>query len=412
MWTLERRFNIVIRVERHLIKKSDSMWKIIDQKCFEAKNLYNSANYVIRQDFFKNKGWIRYRKLDKIMQEHENYKALGSQASQNTLRLIDKNWKSFYVAEKDYKKKNGKGYFGEPKIPSYKHKEKGRSILMVKNIQCKIKDGKLVFSWKPLKILSGTPTNVKGKLQQVRFVPAGDSYIMEIVYLSESPETKVFNNKIIGIDLGVNNFITIGNNIGLKPIVVKGGEIKSMNQWYNKERARISKDTRMIWNKRMRLLTDKHLRKTETYMHQTSKAVINYCVKNNIDTVVVGLSSGWKDGVNLGHVNNQNFVSIAHDNFINKLKYKCEDVGIKFMIVNEDFTSGTSFLDNEEATEKNYNIKRRVKRGLFRSNDGTLINADLNAAYQIIKKVYPSAFVERQNGGSRGCDLHPTRLMF
>jgi putative transposase len=374
--------------------------------------LYNSANYIIRQEFFKNKKWIRCKELDKLMQNHTNYKELGSQASQNTLKLIDKNWKSFYVASDDYKRKNGKGYFGEPKIPEYKHKKKGRSILMVKNIQCRINNGKLLFSWKPLKILSGTPTKVDGKLQQVRFVPMGDSYVMEIVYLSESPEAKDFNNRIIGIDLGVNNFITIGNNAELKSVVIKGGEIKSMNQWYNKERARIASETRMIWNRRMRLLTDKHLRKTRTYMHKISKFVVNYCVDNNIDTIIIGKSKEWKDGINLGHVNNQNFVCIPYEKLIDQIRYKSEDKGIRCIVNEEDFTSGTSFLDNELPTEENYNIKRRIKRGLFKSNDGTLINADLNATYQIIKKVYPSAFVETQNGGSRGCDLHPTRLMF
>ena len=403
---------IVTRTERHVIKRNHPAWKIIDQKCFEAKNLYNSANYIIRQNFFSNEGWIRYRKLDKLMQQHENYKQLGSQASQNTLRLIDKNWKSFYVANKDYKKKKGDGYFGKPQIPNYKHKLKGRSILMVKNIQCRIENNQLIFSWRPLKVLSGTLTKASGKLQQVRFVPTGDSYIMEIVYLTECAETKPINNKIMGIDLGVNNFITIGNNIGAKSIIVKGGEIKSMNQWYNKERARIAKETRMIWNKRMRLLTDKHMRKVYTYMHKISKFVVQYALNNDINTIIIGLSKEWKDGINLGRVNNQNFVCIPHNVLIKQIKYKCENVGITCITNEETFTSGTSFLDNELPTEENYNIRRRIRRGLFKSNNKTLINADLNASYQIIKKVYPSAFEAIQNGGSRGCDLHPARLMF
>jgi len=401
----------VVRVERHLIKKSNPMWNIIDKKCLQSKNLYNSANYLLRQEYIFNKKWIRYRKLDKLMQEHENYKDLGSQASQNTLTLLDKNWKSFIFAERDYTKKKGKGYLGKPQLPKYKHKSKGRYVLMIKNIQCRIENNQLIFSWRPLKHFSGIPTSVKGKLMQVRFVPKGNTYMMEIIYEAEIvSESKKENNRIIGIDLGVNNFATIANNAGIEPVVIKGNLIKSMNQWYNKERARMASESHMVWNNKMRNLTDKHLRKTETYMHQASKAVVNYCIENNVDTVVVGLTKEWKDGANLGHVNNQNFVSIPHDKFISKLQYKCENVGIRFMIVNEDFTSGTSFLDNELPTEENYNIKRRVKRGLFKSNNGTLINADINGAYQIVKKVYPNAFTEMFSRGLRGCDLHPVEL--
>jgi putative transposase len=190
---------------------------------------------------------------------------------------------------------------------------------MVKNIQCRIKEGKLMFSWKPLKPFSGIPTHVTGKLQQVRFVPKRACYYMEIVYQEDIQEPKPFNNRIAGIDLGVNNFITMGNNIGIRPIVVKGGIIKSMNQWYNKERARMSSESRMIWNNKMRHLTDKHNKKTDTYMHQISKLIIRYCLDNNIGTLIIGLSKEWKDGSNLGHVNNQNFVCIPYEKFILQL---------------------------------------------------------------------------------------------
>jgi putative transposase len=400
---------IVNRIERHLIKKSNPMWNTIDNKCFEAKNLYNIANYMLRQEFITNNKWIRYNKMDSIFHDTEEYKTLGSQASQNTLSLLDRNWKSFFVAIKDWSKKRGEGYFGKPSLPRYKDKN-GRSILMIKNIQCKIKDQKLIFSWKPLRKFSGIKTNVVGKLMQVRFVPSGNCYWMEIVYQTDIPESLPFNNRIIGIDLGVNNFATIVNNIGKQPIVIKGGIIKSMNQYYNKERAEISRQTKMIWNNRMRNLTDKHLRKMDTYMHTVSKRIVQYCIENNIDTLVVGQTKEWKNGVNLGHVNNQNFVCIPYEKFINQLKYKCENVGINCVAVEENYTSGTSFIDNELPTKENYNIKRRIKRGLFRSNGKVLINSDVNGAYQIVKKVYPNAFAEMQARGSRGCDLHPVRF--
>jgi putative transposase len=226
------------------------MWKVIDQKCFDAKNLYNEANYIIRQEFINNNKWIRVNSLDKILQKTNEYQLLGSQAAQRTLALLDRNWKSFFAAIKDWSKKKGEGYFGKPSPPKYKNKN-GRSILMIKNIQCRIEDGLLVFSWKPLREFSGIKTSVKGKLMQVRFAPSGNCYWMEIVYRVEIPEVVPFRNRIAGIDLGVNNFATIINNIGKQPIVIKGNLIKSMNQFYNKERARISSETKMPWNNRM-----------------------------------------------------------------------------------------------------------------------------------------------------------------
>jgi len=382
------------------------MWKIIDEKCFLAKNLYNQANYIIRQEYFKSKQWTRGHQVDKILQKEDNYKLLGSQASQRVLFLLDKNWKSFLKASVKYKKVNGEGYFGEPKPPKYKDKEKGRFILTIKNIQCRIDNGKLIFSWKPLKPFSGIKTNVKGKLMQVRFVPSGACYFMEIVYQTEVPETQVNNNRIAGIDLGVNNFATIGNNIGIKPIVIKGGVIKSMNQYYNKHLANIRSETNMSWNNRMQILTDKRRNKLDTYMHKISKYVVEYCKNNNVDTLIVGQTNGWKNGVELGHVNNQNFVYIPYEKFITQLKYKCENIGINFVKTEENHTSSTSFLDDELPTKENSNLKRRIKRGLFKSNKGMFINADLNAAYQIIKKVYPNAF----SGGITGCDLHPVSV--
>jgi putative transposase len=399
------------RIEKHLIKRSDPMWKIIDQKCWESKSLYNCANYIIKQELDKSGKWIRYNKLDNMMHNTDQYKRLGSQAAQNTLTLLDRSWKSYFRAIKDWSKKKGEGYFGKPEVPRFK-KYNGRHILMIKNIQCKIKDGKLNFSWYPLSPFSGIPTKVTGKVMSVMFIPMGACYYMEIIYQISDPILKDFDNRIIGIDLGVNNFATIVNNIGIKPIVVKGNVIKSMNQFYNKERARLSSVSKMCWNNKMRKLTDKHMRKLDTYTHTISKRIISYCVENNISTIVVGLTKEWKDSINLGHVNNQNFVCIPYEKFINQLIYKGQDKGITCITNEESYTSGTSFIDNELPIKENYNIKRRIKRGLFKSNNGTLINADANGAYQIIKKVYPSAFTEMFSRGIRGCDLHPVRTQF
>lgn len=396
---------IILRSERHLIKKSNPMWKTIDYYCFQAKNLYNAANYIVRQEFINNRKWIRYYELDRMMRDNLIYYELGSQASQNTLTLLDKNWKSFFIGIKNWSKKKAFGYLGKPSLPKYKNKN-GRSILMIKNIQCKIINGEIYFSWKPLNKFRGIKTKVQGKLMQIRFIPIGACYYMEVIYETEGIKNSLENKNIIGIDLGINNFATISNNIGLQSIIINGRIIKSMNQNYNKLKSKIQKEIESKWCNRLQNITDKHQRKIDYFMHCSSKHIIDYCLQNDIDTIVIGKNDGWKQLSKMGKKNNQNFEYIPYQKFISKLKYKCENQGINFIETEESYTSGTSFLDNELPIKENYDRARRKKRGLFISNDGIKINADLNGSYQIIKKVFPNAF-EQQD---RGCGLHPVRI--
>ena len=400
----------VNRVEQHQIKKVHPSWKLIDDLCFKSKNLYNYANYIIRQEFINNNRWIHYNELFQLCKESESYKEMGSNVGQQTLKILDKNWKSFFVAIKDWKKYPDK-YLGRPKLPKYKDKEKGRNILGIDNIKFAIKDGYLRFSWSKLKPLNNIfKTNAYGRLMQVRFIPKRSHYVLEIVYEIDMPETCLDSNRIIGIDLGINNFATVSNNSGLMPFIINGKTIKSMNQYYNKKKAEFQSDLKKKhnkdWSNRLQQLTDKRNNKINDYLHKTSKYIIDWCIKNNIDIILIGKNINWKQESKMSKKVNQNFVSIPYDLFIEKLKYKCENVGIKFITTEESYTSGTSFLDNELPTKENYNKKRRVYRGLFKSNDGRLINADLNGAYQIIKKVIPNAFVE----GIEGVGLHPVRV--
>lgn len=396
----------VTRTERHLIKKSNPMWKTVDYYCFQAKNVYNQANYIIRQEFINNKKWVRSFDLQKIMQEYDCFYDLGSQASQNTIALLDKNWKSFFVAIKDWSNKKGKGYLGKPSLPKYKNID-GRSILMIKNIQCRITNGEIYFSWKPLNEFSGIKTSVIGKLMQIRFVPAGGCYYMEVVYETEVLDVLPIRN-IIGIDLGVDNFATISNNIGIQPIIINGKNIKSMNQFYNKRKSQLHSQTYNGWSNKLERLTDKHRDKIDYFMHKSSKIIIDYCLEFGIDTIIIGKNNGWKQEVNMGKRNNQNFSYIPYEKFITKLRYKAENYGINFIETEESYTSGTSFLDGELPKAKFYNKSRRISRGLFQSNNGTVINADLNGSYQIVRKVFPNAFEQ----WDRGCGLHPIRINF
>ena len=393
----------VNRVEQQFIKKNHPLYKIVDQHCFYSKNVYNQANYLIRQAFIKENKVLSAFDIQKLMQDMDCYKECGSQAAQKTIQLVGKMWKSFFKANKDYQK-NPKKYLGRPKIPKYLPKD-GRQVYMLKNIQCSLQDGIFMISYKPFNQYT-VRTHAQGKLMQCRFVPKGEYYIMEIVYKIEVPECDESIDRICSVDLGVENFITVVNNFGEKPFIVKGGEIKSVNQYFNKKKAELQSDlkkkTGMDWSKRLEKLTNKRYEKIKYLMHCISKKLVDYCVLYNVDTLIIGLNKKWKQE-NGGM---QNFTYIPYDLFFHQIKSKCEQNGIKCIETEEGYTSGTSFLDNEEPMKENYDKQRRVYRGLFVSKSGKTINADVNGAYQIMKKVVPDAFSE----GIEGAGLHPLRF--
>ena len=395
------------RVEQHQIKKSNPMWKVIDDYCFKSKNVYNYGNYIIRQEFINNNNWIRYKDLSKQIKHEDCFKELGSNSAQMTLRRLDKNWKSFFAAIKDYAKHPDK-YLGRPKIPKYKKKD-GRYILELTNMQTHIIDEYLYFAWKPLRQFNDMiRTNIQGRLLQTRFVPKNNCYILEIVYEKEIDAiTEIESKRICSIDLGVNNFVTMVNNVGEVPIVINGKGIKSYNQYWNKQLAYFKSVLKKVnnkdWSNKLDKLSIKRYNKINNFFHKASKQVIEYCKSFNIDTIVIGKNDTWKQNSNLHKKVNQIFVQLPYENFINMIKYKAEDANIKVIKNEESYTSGTSFLDDELPIKENYNKVRRVFRGLFVSNKGIKINADVNAGYQIMKKVFPKAFAD----GIVGVHLHP-----
>jgi putative transposase len=397
---------IIQRTERHNISRGSPFWKACDELCFKSKNMYNYANYIMRQSFINKEGIIKYGNLTFQLKTSEPFKDLGSNSSQYTLKLLCRDWKSFMELLKKYNK-NPSSLLGRPKLPKYKDKN-GRHICVLTNWQSQIHNGYLYFAFKPLRPFNDTiKTKVTGKHLQTRIVPRGGNYILEIVYEKEVIDIQSESKNIASIDLGVNNFVTIANNIDAKSIIINGRGVKSYNVYWNKQMAKYKSlaktNNKLDWTKRQQRLTNKRNNKMEYFMHKASKEVINYCLSLGIDTLVVGLNKEWKQESNMFKSANQTFVQIPYDKFINKLAYKCEDVGIKFIVNNESYTSGTSFLDNETSTKENYNKSRRIVRGLFKSNNGTLINSDLNGAYQIMKKVFPNAFAN----GILGVDLHP-----
>ena len=385
---------VVTRVEQQIIHKSHPMWKTIDEMCFNAKNLYNYANYIIRQEYINNNRYIPYKEINSNLKTHQQYKDCMSQPANCTLRLLDKMWKSFFVGLKEYQKNPSK-FLGRPQIPKYLKKD-GRHLWMIPNNSCYYdkENDELHFRIRKLHSFKWK-CRCLGRLIQVRFVPRGCVYVMEIVYEMEIPDSYGLIERIAGIDLGINNLITASNNIGKEPFIINGKPLKSINQFYNKRKSHMLSElscrNKKNWSNKLDIITRKRFNRIKNYMHNASSYVIKWCVKNQIDTIIVGHNINWKQDMNMGKTNNQKFLYIPYDMLIQQIKYKCENNGINFIEIEESYTSGTSFLDNEIPCKENYDKKRRVKRGLFQSSHG-LINSDVNGSLQIIKKVVPNAF--------------------
>lgn len=380
----------VQRAEQIIIKKSHPKFKIIDEMCFHSKNLYNEANYVIRQKFIESGEYINYYDMNKEFKTHENYKLCMSQPANCTLRLLDKNWKSYFRAIKDWKEHPEK-YLGMPKLPKYLPKD-GKFPWMIPNNSCKYdeENGELYFR---INILKGYKFKCRclGRLIQVRFIPRDTCYVMEICYEIEIPDCLAEGNRIASIDIGVDNLVTMSNNVGESPMIINGKPLKSINQQYNKEKAKIQSELMkrnvQHWSKKLDVMSYKRHQRIKNYIHNTSALVIKWCVEHNIDTLVVGKNDTWKQEKK--HM--QNFTAIPYEMLLQQLQYKCENAGIRYIETNEAYTSGTSYLDNEAPIKENYNKERRVQRGLFQAKD-TLINADVNGSLQIMRKVFPDSY--------------------
>ena len=381
----------VQRAEQIIIKKSHPKFKIIDEMCFHSKNLYNEANYVIRQKFIESGEYINYYDMNKEFKTHENYKACFSQPANCTLRLLDKNWKAYFKSIKDWKEHPEK-YLGMPKLPNYLPKD-GRFPWMIPNNQLYYDYEKsTIYIRNRLMNDFDWYSRCMGRPIQVRFIPHDSYYAMEIVYEIEIEDINVdTNSRIASVDIGVDNLITLVNNIGESPLIINGKPLKAINQQYNKQKAKIQSDLMKrngkSWSKKLEELTTKRHFRIKNYLHNASALVIKWCIKHNIDILVIGKNDTWKQEKK--HM--QNFTFIPYDMLLGQLQYKCEDAGIKYVETNEAYTSGTSYLDDEAPIKENYNKERRVQRGLFQAKD-TLINADVNGSLQIMRKVFPDSY--------------------
>jgi len=372
--------------------------------CHLSKNIYNLANYYVRQEFFYLGNWLRYYDLWYMLKDKEAYKKLPSQTAQQILRLVDKNWKSFFNSLKKWRAQPRK-YQSRPRPPKYK-KKNGEFLLIFTNQQCRIKDGYLYF---PEKVaISPIKTRIENQLHQVRLVPKGLYYTIEIIYEKDAKNLKLDRKRILGIDLGLTNIVTMVNNAGLQPAIIKGGIAKSTNQFYNKQLARYKsvKDKRGIAfeTRRIQKLTKKRNNKINDQFHKISRIILKYCVDNNLGTIIIGYNRFWKQKINMGRINNQKFVQLPYFKLIFQMQYKSKLVGIDVILEEESYTSKCCFLDNESIQKHKTYAGKRINRGLFRSKKGIILNADVNAGYNIIKKVIPNAVMV---DGIEGIELYP-----
>ena len=398
------------------VKRTEQIWlppsDILSHYCHLSKNLFNEGNYIVKQELAHNSKWTRFNTLNAQLNKgvSDNYTLLPSQTANRILYTLDKSWKAFFAAIKDWKVHPEK-YKEKPEPPHYKRKD-GEHILIFINQQVKIKDSYLLFpkmtGIDPIKTRLGDDT----KLREVRIIPKGVGYVCEIVHEIIVESLNLNPDNVAGIDLGVRNIVTMANNIGEQPIVIKGGFVKSMNQYYNKRRAELKSTYDLQGIKsgiRLRRLYDKRNRKMKDAMHKLSRFIIDWCIRHDIGTLVIGYNDNWKQKVNLGKKNNQNFVSIPYYTLIHDLIYKGEEVGIEVIKQEEAHTSKCSFLDGESIEHHKKYAGKRIKRGIFRSAKGILINADVQGALNIIKKAIPKAFSKENADEIEGVGLHPMR---
>lgn len=368
--------------ERHIIKNN----KELDMICFKSKNLYNRALYLVRQHYFETKNYINWVGINRMMVDSRDvdYYSLPCKVANQVLMSLDKNFMSFFASMK--KKKDNK-YDKPVRIPRYLDKQ-GRNIAIFnKQTVSKTYLRKGLIKLYSLNIL--IPTKVtESNIVEVRILPRNNHHIVEVIYKVEEKESKPDNGRYASIDLGLNNLATISSNV-VKPFIVNGKPLKSINQYYNKEVARLQsllKNNRKT-SKRIHSITLKRNNKIKDYLHKSSKTIVNFLVSNNISTLVIGYNEEWKQNINLGRRNNQSFVGIPFYTFIKQLEYKCKLEGINVIFTEESYTSKCSFLDSEPLRKHSTYKGKRIKRGLFRSAKGKLINADLNGSLNILRKV-------------------------
>lgn len=393
--------------------------KEISKLCKVSNNLYNQALYVFRETLKDESKWLSYFELDSIMKNTKNldgdinYRLLKAQCSQQVLRILDKNIKGYYKSVQDYKKNPNK-YKEKPVLPNYK-KRGSEFNLYYTNQSCKIKDGRIILS-KDLSI--SIPQYEKYSdlikdFKQIRIKPLACGYKIEIIYEVKNTEvSKGREEKVASIDLGIDNLVTLVSEDFA--VLFSGKFVKSHNKLFNKALAELNsiKDSQKIKGatKRIKKLYYDRDNYIEDVFHKISRKIVDLLIDSKITKLVVGYNKGWKTGVNIGKRNNQKFVQIPFARLVSYLEYKCELAGIEIVIHEESYTSKCDSLAFEKIGRHDSYLGRRKKRGLFQSSVGKLINADVNGALNIMRKVVGDSCESIRRIIDRGLLFNPVRI--
>ncbi|PGH20151.1 transposase [Fusobacterium polymorphum] len=382
---------------KHLSKKEFRNLKYLSHI---AKNLTNEAIYNIRQYYFKNKKYLSYNENYKILKNSENYKKLNSNMAQQILKEVDGSFKSFFGLLKLVK--NGQYDNKKIKLPKYLAKDAFTTLVIG---FVRLKDGMLIIPYSNSfrktheEIAIKLPPVLKGKkIKEIRIIPKQHSRYFEIQYTYEIEEVQRELNKEngLGIDLGIDNLCTCVTNNGAS-FLIDSRKLKSINRYYNKINAKLQsiKDKQKIKRTtlRQKRIARKRNNRIEDYLSKAARIIINYCLNNDIGKLVLGYNEDFQRNSNIGSINNQNFVNIPYGKLRDKLIYLCKLYGIEFKLQEESYTSKASFFDGDEIpiydkeNPQEYIFSgKRIKRGLYQTSVGKLINADCNGALNILRK--------------------------
>ncbi|MHA1200712.1 MAG: RNA-guided endonuclease InsQ/TnpB family protein [Candidatus Heimdallarchaeaceae archaeon] len=394
---------------------------MLSKLCHQVKNLYNRANFLVKTSLNKENKLLHYSDLDAYLKTEDCYKILPAHTAQHTLKLLTRNWKGYFQAKKEWKT-NPSAFFAMPNSPNYKPKD-GEVVAIFTNQQARIVNGWLVLPRK-VRYYYKTRLSASTKLREVRIVPRRVGYTIELVYLKTLPKIRQKSKRKGAIDLGMDNIVTFVDNLGNQPIVIKdhGKGIKSITQYYLKKQTQLREQyvlqqrlhlkvvNKLHYGTAFYILREKWRKKLKDFLHKLTHYLVELWLERGLHEVIIGYNKRWKQRVHFWKKITQMFVFLPFMRIINLLKYKAAERGIKVELIPEEYTSKSSFLDNEFPQFHSSFVGRRIKRGLFRSSQGHLINADVNAAYNILVKSDPKAFPKRNVNGVGGYVMYSLRV--
>lgn len=389
-------------VERHIIKDNR-----FEEVCHKSGLLYNYVLYNVRQGIFSNSYLKEYEFSTKLNRENQfDFRNLPSSISQQVIAQVFLAIKGWMGSVKEFEKNSSK-FHSKPKLPKYKSGKK-QNMIVFTTASCRVKqDGYIHFI---KNIIQPIKTNVeKEELKQVRIVPQATCYVVEVIYERKEQNLNLQKDNFLSIDLGLNNLCTCTNNVNQKFFIVNGKVVKSFNQWFNKTKAKWMSfvEDKGISKRLKRLICYRNLWINDK-IHKISRFIIDFCKKNDIGTITIGLNKNWKQNINLGNKNNQKFVEIPFSSLIDKISYKAKLVGIDVKITEESYTSKVDHLAFETLEKHDIYLGKRKKRGLFQSSVNQLINADINGSIGIVRKVFGDSAVQQIIGS--GLAFNPIRV--